>query len=162
VAATDNVRVAGYRVYLDDASAGDTQATTYSLDGLKCGRTYVVGVDAVDAVGNRSPRASVTTETRACALAARLAGVGVGRVGGIRTVVAFVRVNRATSARLRLLRGGRAVVTARFGVVAGTNRLRLRVPRSVPQGPYRLAATLLNPDGGTLVLPGRGVLLPTP
>ena len=161
-AATDNVKVAGYRVYLDDTSAGDTQATTYSLDGLKCGKTYVVGVDAADGVGNRSPRASVTTQTMPCALAARLAGVGVGRVGGVRTVVASVRVNRATSARLRLLRGGRAVVTARFAVVPGTNRLRLRVPRSIPQGPYRLATTLVNPDGGTLVLPARGVLLPTP
>jgi len=159
---TDNVRVAGYRVYLDDASAGETQTTAYTLEGLKCGRTYAVAVDAVDSLGNRSQRAGVTTQTRPCALAARLAGVGVGRVGGLRTVVAVVRVNRATTARLRLLRGGRLVLTARFGVAPGTNRLRLRVPRRVPQGPYRLATIVVNPDGGTLVLPGRGVLLPRP
>ena len=159
-ASTDNVRVAGYRVYVNDAPAGETQTPAYTLEGLKCGRTYAVAVDAVDGLGNRSPRASVTTQTRPCALAARLAGVGVGRVGGLRAVVAAVRVNRATSARLRLLRGGRSVLTARFAVAPGTNRLRLRVPRRIPGGAYRLATTLVNPDGGALVLPGRGVLLP--
>jgi hypothetical protein len=73
-----------------------------------------------------------------------------------------VRVNRATTARLRLLRGGRPVLTGRFNVVPGTNRLRMRVPRRVPQGPYRLTTSVVNPDGGTLALPGRGVLLPRP
>jgi hypothetical protein len=121
-----------------------------------------VAVDAVDGLGNRSQRASVTTQTRPCALAARLAGIGVGRVGGVRTVVAAVRVNRATTARLRLLRGGRQVLTARFGVAPGTNRLRLRVPRRIAQGSYRLATSVVNPDGGTLALPGRGVMLPRP
>jgi len=63
---------------------------------------------------------------------------------------------------VRLLRSGRQVLTARFSVVPGTNRLRLRVPRRIPQGPYRLATSVVNPDGGTLALPGRGVLLPRP
>lgn len=161
-ASSDNVGVTGYRVYVNDSVAGETQATEYTLQGLKCGRRHEVAVDAVDALGNRSQRASITAQTRPCALAARLAGVGVGRVGGIRTVVAVVRVNRATTARVRLLRGGRVVVTGRFNVKPGTNRLRLRVPRGLPQGPYRLATTLVNPDGGTLALPGRGVHLPRP
>jgi Divergent InlB B-repeat domain len=161
-ASTDNVRVAGYRVYVNDAPAGETQTPAYTLEGLKCGRSYAVSVDAVDGLGNRSPRASVTTQTQPCALAARLAGVGVGRAGGNRIIVANVRVNRATTARLRLLRGGRAIVTGRFQVVPGTNKLRLRVPKKVPRGAYRLATTLVNPDGGTLALPGRGVLLPKP
>ena len=159
---TDNVRVAGYRVYLNDAPAGETQATAYTLEGLKCGRSYAVAVDAVDGLGNRSQRASVTTQTQPCALAARLAGVGVGRARGARVVIVTVRVNRATTARLRLLRGGRTVVTGRFGVAPGANKLRLRVPRKVARGSYRLVTTLVNPDGGTLVLPGRGVLLPRP
>ena len=119
-------------------------------------------MDAVDGLGNRSQRSSVTTQTQPCALAARLAGVGIGRAGGTRLVIATVRVNRATTARLRLLRGGRTIVTGRFGVVPGANKLRLRVPRKVSRGSYRLATTLVNPDGGTIVLPGRGVLLPRP
>ena len=159
---TDNVRVAGYRVYLNDAPAGETQATAYTLEGLKCGRSYAVAVDAVDGLGNRSQRASVTTQTQPCALAARLAGVGVGRARGARVVIVTVRVNRATTARLRLLRGGRTVCRARFGVAPGANKLRLRVPKKVARGSYRLVTTLVNPDGGTVVLPGRGVLLPRP
>ena len=159
---TDNVRVAGYRVYVNDAPAGETQSTAYTLTGLKCGRSYAVAVDAVDGLGNRSQRASVTTQTQPCALAARLAGVGIGRAGGTRLVIVTVRVNRATTARLRLLRGGRVVVAGRFGVAPGANKLRLRVPRKIARGSYRLTTTLVNPDGGTLVLPGRGVLLPRP
>ena len=161
-AATDNVKVTGYRVYLNDATAGDTQATAYTLQGLKCGRSYAVAVDAVDALGNRSPRASGTAQTRPCALVARLAGVGVARAGAGRMVVVTLRVNRPTTARLRLLRGGRALVSGRFRVSTGSNRLRLRVPRSLPRGSYRLAIVLANPDGGSLVLAGRGVLLPRP
>ena len=161
-AATDNVRVSGYRIYVDDAAAGETQSTAFTLQGLKCGRRYAVAVDAVDTLGNRSQRASVVAETMPCALAARLAGVGVGRAGGNRVVVVSVRANRATSARLRLLRGSRVVATGRYGVKVGTTKLRLRVPRSVPGGAYRLSTTLVNPDGGTLRLPGRGVLLPRP
>lgn len=159
-ASTDNVRVTGYRVYVDDAVAGETQAAEYTLQGLKCGRRYAIAVDAVDTLGNRSQRSSVAAETRPCALAARLAGVGVGRAAGFRVVVVSVRANRATSARLRLLRGARLVATGRFGVKVGTTTLRLRVPRAAPGGPYRLTTTLVNPDGGTLRLPGRGVLLP--
>lgn len=161
-ASTDNIKVTGYRVYVNDVAAGDSQATELTLQGLKCGRGYTVAVDAADALGNRSQRASVTAQTRPCALAARLAGVGVGRVSGNRLVVVTVRANRATTARLRLLRGGRAVVTGRFQVKVGTNKLRLRVPRRVSRGAYRLTTVLVNPDGGSLVLPGRGVLLPRP
>ena len=132
------------------------------VERLKCGRSYAVAVDAVDGLGNRSQRSSVTTQTRPCVLAARLAGVGVGRAGGSRVVIVTVRINRATTARLRLLRGGRTAVTGRFRVAPGANKLRLRVPRRVARGPYRLATTLVNPDGGTLALPARGVLLPRP
>ena len=161
-ASTDNIGVSGYRVYVDDAAAGETGATRYELQGLKCGRRYSVAVDAADRLGNRSQRATIAAQTRPCALAARLAGIGVGRVGGNRVVVATVRANRATTARLRLLRSGRQVATGRYGVKVGTNKLRLRVPRSAPAGSYRLATMLVNPDGGTLGLPGRGVLLPRP
>lgn len=160
--ATDDDRVTGYRIYVDDVAAGETQATEYTLQGLSCGRGYAVSVEAVDVAGNRSQRAGTTAQTQPCALAARLAGVGVGRVAGLRTVVAALRVNRPTTARLRLLRAGRTVASGRFAVKPGTNRLLLRVPRAHPAGRYRLATTVVNPDGGTLVLPGRGVLLPRP
>ena len=161
-ASTDNVRVAGYRVYVDDQPAGETQATSFTLDGLKCGRRYALAVDAADTLGHRSPRSTLTAETLPCALAARLAGVRVVRGGGARVVVVTVRANRATRARLRLLAQGRQVAGTRAAVVPGSNALRLRVPRRLPRGSYRLTTWLANPDGGTLVLPSRGVLLPKP
>lgn len=161
-ASTDNVAVVGYRLYVNDTPAGETQGTEYTLQGLKCGLTYTVAVDAVDALGNRSQRASTAVQTRPCALSARLAGVGVRRVGGSRALVLGLGVNRVTTVRFELLRGGRTMATGRFRAKAGTNTLCWRLPRTLPRGPYRLATTLVNPDGGTLALPGRGVLLPRP
>ena len=161
-ASTDNVGVAGYRVYVNDAAAGETQGTEYALEGLRCGRTYAIAVDAADAVGNRSQRATSTIETRPCALAARLAGVSVRRIGRARMVVVTLRANRATTVRLRLLRRGRAVALKRFPVRPGTNTLSLRMPRALPGGPYRLTTVLVDPDGGTLALAGRNLLIPRP
>jgi Divergent InlB B-repeat domain/Fibronectin type III domain len=161
-ASTDDVGVTGYRVYVDDRAAGDTTATQYTLDGLTCGRTYRISVDASDAVGNRSQRASTSVDTAPCALAARIAGVGVVQAGSARTVVVKLRVNRATTARLRLLSGSRVVARGRYAVRPGSNALRLGVPKRVPGGSYRLAITLVNPDGGTIALPTRGALLPRP
>jgi hypothetical protein len=162
IAATDNVKVTGYRIYVDGAPFGETQGTTFTLQGLRCGRAYAIAVDAVDALGNRSPRAAVSVQTAPCALAVRLAGVGVSREGSIRILVATIRSNRETTAQLRLLRGRRVVVSSRYRIKPGTNKLRLRVPKRIQRGSYRVVTTLVDPDGGTLVLPSRGVLLPKP
>ena len=158
-ASSDTTGVGGYRVYLNGAAAGDTAATQHTFANLKCGRGYAIAVDAVDSEGNRSPQATLAAATRPCALAARVAGVGVTYAGGTRAVVVKLRVNRVTTARLRLLRNGRLFVRAGPRVRPGTNTLRLRVPRGAPAGVYRVAVTLVNPDGGTLTLPGRNVLL---
>jgi hypothetical protein len=159
-ASTDNVGVSGYRVYLNDTSTTDTQGTTYSFADLVCGHSYTVAVDAVDALGNRSTRSTLATGTQACALAARVAGVGVQRSHQSRQLLVKLRVNRATSARLLLQQRRLVLVGRRYGVSPGTNTLRLIVPRTLKGGSYRLAISLANPDGGTLVLPTRGVLLP--
>jgi hypothetical protein len=158
-ASTDTTGVGGYRVYLNGTAAGDTTTTQYTFANLKCGRSYAIAVDAVDSGGNRSPQATLAAATRPCALAARVAGLGVAYTGRNRAIVLKLRVNRATTARLRLLRSGRVVVRAAPRVRPGTNTLRLRVPRGAPAGVYRVAVALVNPDGGTLTLPGRNVLL---
>ena len=66
---TDNQGVAGYGVYLNGARVGGTGATElrYPFSGLACATGYTVGVDAVDAAGNRSAVASVWAATAACA-----------------------------------------------------------------------------------------------
>jgi chitodextrinase len=66
-AATDNVGVTGYGVYRDGTLvASTTTATTYTVTGLSCGRSYEFGVDARDAAGNRSAKKLLTASTNAC------------------------------------------------------------------------------------------------
>jgi hypothetical protein len=65
-ASSDNVGVAGYGVYKNGVNVASTQATSYSVSGLACGTTYTFSVDAYDAAGNRSGKASISAATSAC------------------------------------------------------------------------------------------------
>ena len=65
-AASDNVGVTSYGVYNNGILAGSPATTSYALTGLACGTSYTVAVDAVDAAGNRSGKATITTSTNAC------------------------------------------------------------------------------------------------
>ena len=162
-ASTDNVGVTGYRVYLNDSPAGDVSQTAFALADLACGHSYVAAVDAADAVGNRSAKATVTAQTKPCALAARLAGAAVKRAGGARIVTAQLRVNRETTARLALASsGGQVVASGGYRVRPGTNALHLTVPSRAPRGSYLLRITVVDPDGGRALAFTRGILLPAP
>ena len=66
-AATDNVGVAGYDLYLNGSKVGATTTTSYGYTGLSCGTSYTLAVVAYDAAGNRSPQASLAATTSACA-----------------------------------------------------------------------------------------------
>jgi chitodextrinase len=67
-AASDDVGVAGYGVYLNGSSVGTTSASqrSWNLSGLACDTMYSVGVDAVDAAGNRSAASSSLLATTPC------------------------------------------------------------------------------------------------
>jgi len=65
-ASTDNVGVAGYGVYNGAAQTQQTTSTTATVSGLTCGTTYTLGVDAYDAAGNRSTKATLGATTAAC------------------------------------------------------------------------------------------------
>jgi chitodextrinase len=86
-ASTDNVGVTGYNVYRDGTFVATTTATSHNLTGLTCATSYTFGVEALDAAGNKSTRASLTAATAAClasgsdpviALAGDIAGDGSG------------------------------------------------------------------------------------
>ena len=62
----DNVGIEGYSVYLDGTLRDSTDATAYRFRSLACGVSYLIGVEAFDAAGNRSSRTSVTASTAAC------------------------------------------------------------------------------------------------
>jgi chitodextrinase len=66
-ASSDNVGVEGYRMYRDHTFVSSTVDTSATASGLVCGHAYTFEVDAFDAAGNASSRASVVGATPACA-----------------------------------------------------------------------------------------------
>ena len=62
-AATDNIGVAGYRLYRGSTLLIDTTARTYSDTGLTQGTTYSYTVLAYDAAGNKSAQSVAATAT---------------------------------------------------------------------------------------------------
>ena len=66
-ASSDNVGVAGYRLFLDGAQAGPpTQQTSFTFTGLVCGSAHTLGVEAYDLAGNTSGRATLEATAGAC------------------------------------------------------------------------------------------------
>jgi chitodextrinase len=67
-ASTDDRRVAGYRLYRQDAAVGTTRSLSYTYEGLRCGTTYALSVEAYDAAGNASyrPEAVAWASTSPC------------------------------------------------------------------------------------------------
>jgi chitodextrinase len=66
-AASDNVGVTGYGLYRDGTLTGTGTSTSTTFSGLTCGTSYTLAIDAYDAAGNRSAKASTTASTAACA-----------------------------------------------------------------------------------------------
>ncbi len=65
-ASTDNVRVAGYRLYKNGVEAGTTTGTGFTFANLACATSYELGVEAYDGANNASERATLTATTNAC------------------------------------------------------------------------------------------------
>ena len=67
-AASDNVRVAGYRLFRNGVSVATKATPGYTYKGLKCGTKYTFALVAYDAAGNTSIRAEAmgSTSTAAC------------------------------------------------------------------------------------------------
>ena len=65
-ASFDNVGVAGYGLYRNGTLIGTTGSTSATFGSLACGTSYTLAVDAYDAAGNRSAKASITAATAAC------------------------------------------------------------------------------------------------
>ena len=60
---TDNVGVAGYRIYRNDTRVGTATGTSYQDTGLQPGTSYRYRVIAYDAAGNVSPASDEVTAT---------------------------------------------------------------------------------------------------
>ena len=68
-ASSDNVGVSGYGRYRNGSLLSNGTGTSYTFSGLACGTSYTLTVDAYDAAGNRSAKASVSAATSACTAA---------------------------------------------------------------------------------------------
>jgi hypothetical protein len=82
---TDDVGVSAYRLYVNSTNVATTTATSHTFSGLSCGTSYALGVEAIDAAGNVSSRATLVASTSACpsadpviAVAGDIAGAGTG------------------------------------------------------------------------------------
>ncbi|MDR1974572.1 MAG: T9SS type A sorting domain-containing protein [Bacteroidales bacterium] len=62
-ASTDNVGVVKYNVYVDGQLVDTVTETNYTITGLTAETQYTIEVEAVDAAGNISPKASVVLTT---------------------------------------------------------------------------------------------------
>ena len=62
---TDNVGVTRYTVYLNNEAYRRTTDTTHTVTGLDPDTEYIVSVEAEDAAGNKSERATLTVKTKA-------------------------------------------------------------------------------------------------
>lgn len=66
-ASTDNVGVAGYRVYNGSTLGATTNGVTYTVTGLTANTAYTFTVIAYDAAGNVSPSSNAVSVTTASA-----------------------------------------------------------------------------------------------
>ncbi len=66
-ASSDNVGVAGYRVYRDGSQAGSVSAALFNDSGLAASTAYSYAVAAYDAAGNASPQSAAAQVTTAAA-----------------------------------------------------------------------------------------------
>jgi hypothetical protein len=62
-ASTDNVGVTGYNVYVGDVLSGTASSAIYTVTGLTAATSYTFSVEAFDAAGNKSAKASATLST---------------------------------------------------------------------------------------------------
>jgi parallel beta-helix repeat protein len=86
---SDNVGVAGYNVYANATQVSSTAGTSYTVNNLTCGTSYTLAVEAYDGAGNRSPQASVTANTGACAApVSACTGVNIGTTNDLAQAVA--------------------------------------------------------------------------
>ena len=65
-ASTDNVSVTGYSAYRSGTMVTSVTQPGTTVSGLSCGTAYALAVDAYDAAGNRSGKASLVTTTSPC------------------------------------------------------------------------------------------------
>ena len=86
---------------------------------------------------------------------AQLLTVSLQGRGTNRAAVLVLRVNRAAVAQIRLRKAAKTVARRNAALKSGRNTVRLRLPRTVKPGWYRLSVKIVAKDGKTKVLTRR-------
>ena len=107
-ASTDNVGVAGYRLFRAGTQVATTASTNFSFTGLNCGTSYTLGVAAYDAAGNVSSTGVISNSTSACSGPPPPTNLVVSGVGQTSVTLSW----SASAAGYRLFLNGTQVGTA--------------------------------------------------
>ena len=65
-ASTDNVAVAGYRIFRGTTEVGTATGTSFTIPSLACGTSHDISVEAYDFANNASTRATLSATTSDC------------------------------------------------------------------------------------------------
>ena len=151
--ATDNVGVTEYRLYRDGVPAGTATTTAFTFTGLTCGTSANLEVEARDAVGNMSPRASLTAATDDCDVTPPSAPGTLTATGAIgRATLSWgVATDNVGVARYNVHRGSTAGFTPRPPTGSHSQPARA-TSTSRPQGPTTTASPRRTPPA-TSALP---------
>lgn len=145
----DNVGIGGYGAYANGVRTATTTLTSFSFTNLACGTTYTLGVDAFDAAGNRSAKASVTAATAVCPPKSPAGTVTFAPVADARVEEANPGTNFGSS-YLRVDGGGDPEIESDLRFVVDS------VSGTVKSATLRLYATTDTVDGPSLYGSGDG------
>ena len=141
-ASTDNVGVAGYRIYRDGTLAGVSAVTSYSDTGLTPGVSYSYSISAYDSTGNESLRSSslgatTTVDNTAPSIPAGLTAtvMGADRID----LTWFASTDDTAVVRYRVYRDGVQVGTTVTTVYSDTGL--------IPNTPYSYTVSALDISG---------------
>jgi glucose/arabinose dehydrogenase len=162
-ASTDDVGVAGYRIYRDGAQIGTSAATAYADAGLAPAETYTYAVAAYDAAGNASAQSATASATTRAApgpdttppaveLSAPAAGAPVR--GTAVTVSADASDGGGLAGVQFLLDGaslGAEQTTSPWSITWNTT--------AAPDGPHQLSARARDAAGNTATAAARTVVV---
>ena len=146
-ASTDNVGVAGYRVFRGTTEVGTTTNTSFTLGSLLCGSSHDISVEAYDVANRISPRATINASTSNCDTTKPVVSVtapaaGATLSGSAATVSASATDNDAVAGVQFLVDGaplGAEDTTAPYSISWNTF--------TVSNGPYAISARARDASG---------------
>jgi hypothetical protein len=169
----DDNGVVGYGVYRDGQQLETVATNSYTFAGLACGKTFTLGVDAVDASGLRSPAAVSPLSTLPCSdtvapttptslavsavtqTALTLSWKAATDTGGVQGYDVFVDgTKKATTSTLQTALGGlKCGTTTTLGVEA-FDKSGNRSQRATTSAKTSACATTTSTGGTLFIAPG--------